>query len=40
MGRINITLSNNADRKLRKLAEDNCRTITKQMEWLIMTFES
>lgn len=37
MGKITILLSNEADKKIRKLAKDHYRSISKEIELIIMS---
>ena len=40
MGKITISLSNAAEKKLRKRAERNLRSISKEVEFLLLEAES
>ena len=40
MGKITILLSNEADKKIRERAKKNLRSISKEVEWLILNYEN
>ena len=40
MGKITISLSNDADKKLRNRAERNLRSISKEVEFLLLEAEN
>jgi len=39
MGKITILLSNEADKIIRDRAKKNLRSISKEIEWIILNFE-